>query len=64
MKHYWERKSKDYQSLPRILGLTATIINGGNTSTEKVEIKNSIKEIENRFDAKAVTHHKYEEVLA
>lgn len=47
-------------NLPRVVGLSATIVVGNSTVQQ---IEGDIKEIEERFCSKALTFHNYSEVL-
>lgn len=60
MKWYGERKENHSLELPKVLGLTATIIKG---QSSKEAIPKDIKDIEKRLCCKAVTHRNYEEIL-
>ena len=48
----------DFDRVPRILGLTATIILG-----KKNRVESEVREAEDRLCAKAVTYHEYEKVM-
>ena len=58
MQAYQDRLSSNSPNIPRVLGLTATIING-----KKVHVAKEVEDMEKRLCAKALTYHRYEEVL-
>lgn len=61
MRLYGERLSnKGLSNVPKVLGLTATIIKG---KSKADRIPWDIEEIEQLLCCKAVTHRNYEEVL-
>ena len=47
--------------LPRILGLTATIINGKGSKKDSVQFQ--VEEAERKICARTASYHEYEEVL-
>ena len=63
MKFYKEIRNGgevDLKRLPRVLGLTATIIMG---KGDVDNVGNEVKLAEDRLCAKAVTYYRYEEVM-
>ncbi|ODN02769.1 Endoribonuclease Dicer 3, partial [Orchesella cincta] len=60
MKGYAEKRESCPKDVPKVLGLTATIIIG---KSKVADIPKEIKDIEKLLCCKAVTHRNYEEVL-